>query len=99
MDEVRDLGAAAVAVGTNNVDSCVAWVEQLGCSLPVAGDFWPHGMVALQYGVLRAEGVADRAFFVVDRDGCLRWKALYPFDELPPVEPALAALRSLSAPA
>lgn len=95
MQDIRGLGADVVAIGTSNVDSVVPWAGEIGCSYPVGGDFWPHGEVALRYGVMRANGVADRAMFLVDREGTIRFKALYPADEIPPVEPVLEALYKL----
>lgn len=96
MDEIRRLGAELIAIGTSNVDSCVPWAEQMGTQFRIGGDFWPHGEVALKYGVLRPEGVADRATFLIDLDGRIRFKELYPAESVPPVEPVLAALRQLT---
>lgn len=82
-------------ISTDNVDSLVAWCDQLGTSYYAGGDFWPHGDVSLKYDVLRSNGVADRAWFVVDAEGVLRFGELYPANEVPPVEPVLQALRCL----
>lgn len=97
MREIRRLGAEAIAVGTDNVDSVVPWAEEIGSSFPVGGDFWPHGEVALKYGVMRPDGVADRAMFLIDEEGQIRFKEIYPADVVPPVEPVLTALRELVA--
>ena len=35
-------------------------------------DFWPHGAVASRFGVLRSDGVSERALFVIDKEGILR---------------------------
>ncbi len=77
------------------MDSLVAWCRQLDTHYYVAGDFWPHGEVALKYDVLRSNGVADRAWFVIDRDGILRFGQIYPANAVPPVEPVLEVLRGL----
>ncbi len=39
---------------------------------PVLSDFWPHGQVADRYGVLRSDGVSERALFYIDRKGIIR---------------------------
>ena len=45
------------------------WATSLGgISYPLLSDFWPHGMVALKYNVLRQEGMTERALFVIDKD-------------------------------
>lgn len=72
------------------------WAEQqVGASYPIGGGFWPHGQIALRYGLLRPDGVADRAMFLIERAGWIRFKELYAADQLPPVEPVMDALRQL----
>lgn len=39
----------------------------------VLSDFWPHGNVADSYGILRTDGVAERAIFLIDKKGILRF--------------------------
>jgi peroxiredoxin (alkyl hydroperoxide reductase subunit C) len=39
---------------------------------PVLSDFWPHGAVARKYGVLRSDGVSERALFVIDKKGIIQ---------------------------
>ncbi len=51
--------------------------------------------MALKYDVLRSNGVADRAWFVIDRDGIVRFGQIYPANAVPPVEPVLEMLRGL----
>jgi len=36
-------------------------------------DFWPHGDVAQKFGVLRSEGYSERALFIIDRSGSIRY--------------------------
>jgi len=51
-----------------------AWAESLGgINYPLLSDFWPHGSVAQSYGVLRQEGYTERAIFIIDKDGYLRY--------------------------
>ena len=46
------------------------WAEQQGFTFPVLSDFWPHGEVAQGLRrVQRALGCANRATFVLDKDG------------------------------
>ncbi len=90
------MGAEVIGMSTDNVDSLVPWSEQLGLTFPLAGDFWPHGLVVLQYGLLRPEGIADRAMVLVDPDGKVRFIEIYPASQLPPVEPVLEALQKLA---
>lgn len=66
-----------------------------GLSYPLLSDFWPHGKVAVDYGILRPGGLAERAVFVVDRNGIVRYVDLHDIGEPPPAGPILAALDGL----
>lgn len=59
-------------------------------------DFWPHGDVAQQYGVLRPQGYTERASFVVDKDGVIRYAHVYDIDELPDNVPLFDVLEEIN---
>lgn len=62
-----------VGVSVDSVPSHQAWAKSLGgLPFPLASDFWPHGDVARKYGVLNRKGFAERAVFVVDKQGIIR---------------------------
>jgi peroxiredoxin len=66
-----------------------AWVRELGgLDFPFCSDFWPHGAVARAYGVLNEEiGRPERAIFILDRDGVVRYIDVHTLREVPdPVE-------------
>ena len=66
-----------LAIGITHVPAHKAWVESLGgVSFPVLSDFYPHGEVARKYGVLREEGFPERALFLIDRQGVIRYVAV-----------------------
>lgn len=46
-------------------------------------DFWPHGAVARQYGVLRNEGHSERAIFIIDPQGIIRYIDIHDIDNQP----------------
>jgi len=47
-----------------------AFAEKEGYEFTLLADFWPHGEVARQYGVfLEEKGYANRATFLIDREG------------------------------
>ena len=66
-----------------------------GLSYPLLSDFWPHGKVAVDYGVLRPGGLAERAIFIVDRAGIVRYVDFHDIGEPPPAGPILEALDRL----
>ncbi len=58
----------------DHVPCLQAWAESLGgIHYPLLSDFWPHGQMSNEYGVLRAEGFSERAIFVIDRKGLIRY--------------------------
>lgn len=74
-----------------------AWAESLGgISYPILSDFWPHGQVAQQFGVLRREGYTERAIFIVDRDGIIRYVDIHDIDDQPSNDVLFAELRKIS---
>lgn len=65
--------AILLGITVDNIPTLFAWTQQMGdLWFPVLSDFWPHGAVAQRYGVLRSDGVSERALFVVDKAGILR---------------------------
>ena len=62
---------------------------------PVLSDFYPHGSVAKKYGVLRSEGLSERALFVIDKKGIIRWIEVHDINEKPSLENLARALEKL----
>lgn len=68
--ESNDVELVAISVDSKYVQKVFA--EQEGYKFSVLADFWPHGQVAKDYGVfLEEHGIANRATFVIDKDGVL----------------------------
>lgn len=73
-----------------------AWAESLGnITYPLLADFWPHGRVAQLYGVFRSEGYSERAIFVIDRKGIVRYVDVHDIDLQPDNEVLFAELAKL----
>ncbi len=66
-----------------------------GINYPLLSDFWPHGEVALRYGVLRPDGRAQRSIFIIDREGIIRYIDVHAQREQPDVEAMFEALQRL----
>ncbi len=59
-------------------------------------DFEPKGEVSRRYGVYRdADGTSERALFVIDRDGVIRWSYVSPVGVNPGADGILQALEEL----
>lgn len=87
------LDAHVLAISADAGPSKKAWADSLGgVTYDLLSDFHPHGQVAAAYGVLRADGLPERAIFLVDKTGTIRWTALYDMPEQPDHEALFAAL-------
>jgi len=86
-----------LGISIDHVPCLKAWAESLdGISYPLLSDFWPHGAVAKQYGVFREhEGRSERALFVVDKQGIVRYVDVHDIDEQPDNEEVFRVLREL----
>jgi alkyl hydroperoxide reductase subunit AhpC len=72
--EFEGNNAQVLGISVDSVPCKTAWGKSLGgISFPLVSDFWPHGAVAEQYGVLGPDGIGQRAVFVVDKQGVIRY--------------------------
>ena len=73
-----------LGISVDHVPCLKAWADSLGkISYPLLSDFWPHGEVAQKYGVLRKEGYTERALFVIDKLGVIRYIDIHDIDNQP----------------
>ena len=71
--------AILIGITVDNIPTLFAWTNQMGkLWFPVLSDFWPHGAVAKKkYGVLRSNGITERALFIIDQKGIIRAKIFF----------------------
>lgn len=63
-----------LGISVDNLPTLHAWITEMGSLwFEVLSDFWPHGAVAESYGVLRTDGVTERALFLIDKQGVLQF--------------------------
>ncbi len=94
--EFERRNAQVLGISTDQVHSNEAWAKSLGgFSYPLLSDNWPYGYVAAQYGVLRGDGMAERAIFVVDKTGKIAYIDIHDIGEQPPTDKIMAALDKL----
>ena len=96
LDEFQRLGADVVGISVDNTWSIEAWAESKGISFPLLSDFHPKGAVAAKYGVMRDDGLSERALFIVDATGVIRYRYVSPLTENPGVGGVLEALESMA---
>lgn len=74
-----------------------AFAEQRKLHFPLLADFEPKGEVARSYGVYRDhDGVCERALFVIDAHGVIRWSYVSPLGINPGADGILDALEALT---
>ncbi|UCC87663.1 MAG: redoxin domain-containing protein [Anaerolineales bacterium] len=73
-----------------------AFAEANNLDFPLLADFEPKGAVARAYGVYREkDGFSERALFVIDAKGVIRWSYVSPIDLNPGANGILANLEAL----
>ena len=101
LSRFQGLDAEIVGVSVDSIHSHIAWQEKSigNLNYPLASDFFPHGKTAKDYGVFRdgdpIPGIAERAVFVIDKQGKIVFKKVYELGELPDVDDILDALKVL----
>jgi peroxiredoxin (alkyl hydroperoxide reductase subunit C) len=82
-----------LGVTVDNLGTLHAWTQGMGgLWFPVLSDFWPHGEVAQRYGVLRGDGMAERALIVVDKKGVIRYIDIHDINTRPDLTLLVRAL-------
>ncbi|QJB56115.1 peroxiredoxin [Pseudodesulfovibrio sp. zrk46] len=70
----HEYDAVLLGISVDNIPTQYAWSEAMNTiTFPVLSDFWPHGKVADSFGVLRSDGMAERALFIIDKKGVIRY--------------------------
>jgi peroxiredoxin (alkyl hydroperoxide reductase subunit C) len=92
--EFKKLDAEVLGISVDSRHSHKAFAEHLGLKFPLLSDF--DKKVCQAYGVLREGGFAERALFVIDRQGVICYAHVNPIGEVPDNEPVLDVLRKLS---
>ncbi len=90
------LDTQVLGISVDSVPTKTAWAESMGLSsVLLLSDFWPHGEVAQRYAMLREEGFTERAVFLIDKEGAIRYIRVYPLDEVPDLTELFEVLETL----
>ena len=85
-----------MGLSVDSTDCLHAWGESLGgITYPLLSDFYPHGQVAQMYGVLLEDGRSERAIFVIDKQGIIRYVDVHDIDLQPDNEVLFRVLAEL----
>jgi peroxiredoxin len=93
---MTDLGAQMLGISVDSHWCHGAFADNRRLRFRLLADFEPKGAMARAYGAYRDEdGTSERALFVIDAGGVIRWSYLSPIDVNPGADGILEALESL----
>ncbi|PWU70801.1 MULTISPECIES: redoxin domain-containing protein [Ochrobactrum] len=96
LPEFAKFNAEIMGISVDGVWCHAAFAEHRKLHFPLLADFEPKGAVARRYGVYRnAEGTSERALFVIDEEGVVRWSYVSPVGINPGADGILNALGKL----
>jgi peroxiredoxin len=88
--------AELLGISVDGVWSHAAFAQDRKLHFPLLADFEPKGAVAKRYGVYRRpDGTSERALFVLDAQGMIRWSYVSPVGINPGADGILTALEGL----
>jgi peroxiredoxin len=93
LPEFQRFNAELLAISVDGVWSHLAFAKDRNLHFPLLADFEPKGEVARTYQVYRAKaGTSERALYVIDGDGIVRWSYVSPVGVNPGADGILRAL-------
>ena len=96
LGEFTRLNAELLGISVDGVWCHLAFAHDRKLHFPLLADFEPKGHVARLYGVYREdEGTTERALFVIDATGVIRWSYVSPVGVNPGADGILRALEAL----
>ena len=97
MERFASYDAQVLGISVDSVPCNTAWAKSLGgLSYDLLSDFNPKGEVAKAYGAYReADGISERALFIVDKDGRIAYKDIHNISDQPDNEDLFEVLRKL----
>lgn len=76
LSKLNDLNAQVLGISIDSKYSHKEFANKLGLNFPLLSDF--NREACKLYGTLRKEGFSERAYFIIDREGIVRFKYLMP---------------------
>jgi len=97
LPDFREYDAELLGISVDGAWCHAAFAQHNKLHFPLLADFEPKGAVSRLYGAYRdKDGHSERALFVLDRDGIIRWSYCSPVGVNPGADGILNALESLA---
>jgi peroxiredoxin len=98
LPEFQRFKAELLGISVDGIWCHLAFAKDRNLHFPLLADFEPKGAVAQAYGVYRdGDGTSERALYVIDADGVVRWSYVSPVGINPGADGILQALEGLGA--
>jgi peroxiredoxin len=96
-DVFASLNTAPLGLSIDSVPCKKAWADSLGIkTVPLVADFWPHGGVAIAYGVFREKnGFSERTNIILDEKGKIIFLKVYDIRQLPDINEVIGFIKGL----
>ena len=96
LPEFHRFNAELLGISVDGVWCHAAFSRDRKLHFPLLADFEPKGAVAKLYGAFRdGDGFSERALFVLDKNGTIRWSYVSPVAVNPGADGILEALENL----
>jgi len=87
IQRLNDTDTVPLGISVDSIPSKKAWAESLGATnVEFLSDFEPKGEVIKKYNIWHRGGFSERAVFVVDKKGVIRFAKVYPTKQKPDFE-------------
>ena len=97
LSEFEGYGAKLLGISVDGVWCHAAFAGDRKLRFPLLADFEPKGAVARRYGAYRDDdGFTERALYVIDGDGVIRWSYVSPIGVNPGADGILRALAAVA---
>jgi peroxiredoxin len=94
---IKKHNAEMIALSVDGIWCHLEFVKERKYRFPILADFEPKGATAKLYGAYHdQDGTTERALFVIDGEGVIRWSHLSPVGINPGADGILDALEALS---
>src|SRR3984957_2996155 len=95
-EEFERYNAIMLAISVDGAWCHIAFAKERKYNMSLLSDFEPKGAVAKAYGVYREhDGTSDRALFLIDAEGMIRWSYVSPVGINPGADGHLKALEAM----
>ena len=76
LSKLNEFNAQVLGISVDSKYSHKEFADKLGLDFPLLSDF--NREICKLYGTLRKEGFSERAYFIIDKEGIVRFKYLMP---------------------